>query len=149
MRKFVIFVYLIIALLLSGCATNLSSRLAPGVTIDDELGKTFVVRFEPDKRKLNTIIADQLSLMGYPAIAGEEDEIPEDVDTLVTYKDYWKWDITNYMIKIIIQIRNGKSRGLIVSGESYRTSLVRKSPEKMIKETLEEIFKNKKGSFQN
>jgi len=142
MRKSAIFIYLIIAFLLSGCA-NLTSNLAPGATID-ELGKTFVIRFEPDKRKLNTIIADQLSSMGYPAIAGENNEIPKDVDTLVTYKDNWQWDITNYMIKIKIQFRDGKSRRLIVSGESYRTSLARKSPEEMIKETLEEIFKNKK-----
>ena len=82
--------------------------------------------------------------MGYPASAGEKDEIPEDVDTLITYRDNWRWDITNYMIKINIQFKDGKSRELIVSGESYRTSLARKSPEEMIKETLTEILKNKK-----
>jgi hypothetical protein len=145
MRKFVIFIHLIIALLLSGCATSVTSKLALDATFD-ELGKTFVIRFDKDKRKLNSIIADQLSLMGYPAITGEEDEIPEDVDTLVTYRDNWAWDITTYMIEINIQFRDGKSRKLIVNGKSYRTSLARKSPEKMIKETLEEIFKNKKNS---
>ena len=143
MKKSVIFAHLAISLLLFGCATNLTSNLTPGATLD-ELGKTFVVRFDPDKRELNSIIANQLSLMGYPAIAGEKDEIPEDVDTLITYRDNWRWDITNYMIKINIQFKDGKSRELIVSGESYRTSLARKSPEEMIKETLTEILKNKK-----
>jgi hypothetical protein len=143
MKKFFIFIYLTISLLLFGCVTNLTSNLAPDANFN-ELGKTFVVHFEPDKRNLNTIIADQLSLMGYPAIAGEKDEIPKDVDTLVTYLDNWRWDITNYMLKINIQFRDGKTRELIVSGESYRTSLARKSPEEMIKETLVEILKNKK-----
>ena len=131
-------------LLLTGCAvTKLESNLAPGATFD-ELGKTFVVHFEPDKRQLHSIIADKLTLMGHPSTAGEKSEMPDDVDTLVTYKDNWMWDITNYMIKLNIQFRNGKSNELIITGESYRTSLARKSPEAMIEETLTEIL-NKRG----
>jgi hypothetical protein len=144
MKKFGIFTYLAIALLLTGCSTKLTSNLAPGAVFND-LGKTVVVRFEPDTRNLNSIIADQLTLMGYPAVAVEKSEIPKDVNTLVTYRDNWQWDITNYMIKINIQFRDGKSRELIISGESYRTSLVRKTPQEMIKETLDEILKNKKS----
>jgi len=142
MKKIAIIFHLVIAVLLSGCATNLTSNLAPGTNLN-ELGKIFVVRFEPDKRELNRIIADQLTLIGYPAIAGERDEMSDDVDTLVTYTDNWQWDITNYMIKINIRFRDRKTEKIIAIGESYRTSLVRKSPEEMIKETLEEIFKNK------
>lgn len=142
MRKISILVFLLIATLISGCATSLNSTLAPGASFDD-LGKTFVVRFEPDKRQLNSIIADQLTLMGQPAIAGEREEIPRDIDTLVTYQDNWRWDVTNYMLRINIQFRDGKNKALIVTGESYRTSLVRRSPEEMIKETLEEMLKNR------
>jgi hypothetical protein len=122
--------------------TKLESNLAPGATFD-ELGKTFVVHFEPDKRQLHSIIADKLTLMGHPSTAGEKSEMPDDVDTLVTYKDNWMWDITNYMIKLNIQFRNGKSNELIITGESYRTSLARKSPEGMIEETLTEILKKR------
>ena len=130
-------------LLLTGCAvTKLESNLAPGATFD-ELGKTFVVHFEPDKRELHSIIADKLTLMGHPSTAGEKSEMPDDVDTLVTYKDNWMWDITNYMIKLNIQFRNEKSNELIITGESYRTSLARKSPEGMIEETLTEILKKR------
>ena len=142
MKKIAFFTYITVVFLLTGCATNLTSNLAPGASFND-LGKTFVVRFDPDTRELNSIIADKLTMMGYPAVAGEKSEIPKDVDTLVTYQDNWQWDITNYMIKIKIQFRDGKSRELIVEGESYRTSLARKSPEEMIEETLVEIFKKK------
>ena len=144
MKRFINYTFLAIALLLAGCATKLTSNLAPGATFY-ELGKTFVVRFEPDKRHLNLVIADKLTSMGYPAIAGEKSDMPDDVDTLVTYKDNWQWDITNYMIRINIQFRDGKSKELIISGESYRTSLVRKSPEEMIEETLIEILKKKQS----
>ena len=142
MKKLLILALLAVAMFINGCATNLTSSLAPGASFD-ELGKTFVVRFDPDKRQLNSIIADKLTLLGYPAVAGEKSEIPADVDTLVTYQDNWQWDMTNYMIKIKIHFRDGKSKELIVEGESYRTSLARKSPEAMIDETLAEIFKKK------
>ena len=142
MKKISILAFFVVAMLLNGCATNLTSNLAPGASFS-ELGKTFVVRFDPDKRQLHSIIADKLTLMGYPAVAGEMSDIPADVNTVVTYQDSWQWDMTNYMIKIKIQFRDGKSRELIVEGESYRTSLARKSPEAMIEETLIEIFKNK------
>ena len=142
MKKLTIMICLSIMFLITGCSTKLTSNVAPGSTFE-EMGKTFVVRFGPDKRELNSIIADKLTLMGYPAVAGEASNIPADVNTLVTYQDNWQWDITNYMIKIKIQFRDGKSRELIIEGVSYRTSLVRKSPEEMIEETLIEMFKKK------
>jgi len=142
LKKIVIIFHLVIVFLISGCATNLTSKIAQDTNLS-ELGKIFVVHFEPDKRELNRIIADQLTLMGYPAITGEKDVIPEDVDTLVTYIDNWQWDISNYMIKINIQFRDRKTEKIIAIGESYRTSLVRKTPKEMIQETLEEIFKKK------
>lgn len=145
MRKIAIFICLTMALLLSGCATRLTANLAPGAVFP-EPGKTFVVRFEPDQRHINSIIADQLTLLGYPATAGEKSAIPPDVETLVTYQDKWQWDMTNYMIKINIQFRDGKTGELIASGESYRTSLARKSPAEMVSETLAEIFKRKEAA---
>ena len=143
MKRTLLLLLLASVIALTGCTTNLTSKVSPGIIFND-LGKIYVVHFEPDKRHLNIIISDQLALMGYPATTGEESNIPEDVNTLVTYQDNWQWDITNYMIKISIQFRNGKNKELIVSGESYRTSLVRKSPKEMIQETLKEILKNKK-----
>ncbi|OGV73991.1 MAG: hypothetical protein A3K19_22735 [Lentisphaerae bacterium RIFOXYB12_FULL_65_16] len=128
-----------LCLLPSGCITRLASTVAPGAELR-ALGKVFVVHFDPDKRYLNTIIADQLTLMGHPAATGERNEIPKDVDTLVTYKDNWQWDMANYMIRITIQFRNGRNETLLISGESYRTSLARRSPEVMIKETLTKML---------
>jgi len=121
---------------------RLESSVVPETNLN-QIKKIYVARFEPDRRYLNRIIADQLALMGYDAIAGEENNIPKDIDTMVTYIDNWQWDITNYMIKISIQFRNAQNGKLLASGESYRTSLIRKQPPDMIRETLEEIFKRK------
>lgn len=66
------------------------------------------------------------------------------VDALVTYQDKWMWDITMYMLQLSIQIRDGKDRTVLATGQSFRPSLVRKSPEGMVNEVLGEIFKGAK-----
>jgi hypothetical protein len=54
------------------------------------------------------------------------------------------WDITMYMLQLSIQIRDGKDRTVLATGQSLRPSLVRKSPEGMVEEVLGEIFKGAK-----
>jgi len=63
------------------------------------------------------------------------------VDAIVTYVDRWMWDLTMYMIRLNIQVRDGKSRAILASAESYRPSLERRSTEDMVAETLDAIFK--------
>jgi len=46
-----------------------------------------------------------------------------------------------YMIRLNIQVRDGKTRAVLGSGESYRPSLERRSKEEMVAETLDAIFK--------
>jgi hypothetical protein len=50
------------------------------------------------------------------------------------------WDITMYMIALSISIRDPNNDVQLASGHSTRSSLVRKSPEEMVKEVLTKIF---------
>ena len=140
MKKVLFVFFLFLGLLMSGCSSRLSSVSVPGASLEEQ-GKFYVVHFEPDKRNLNVIIADQLTLMGFNAEAGEKSDMSDDIDIVVTYVDHWQWDMSNYMIEIDIQFRDAEDTSLIMSGESYRTSLVRRAPDEMIKETLEEMLK--------
>jgi hypothetical protein len=45
------------------------------------------------------------------------------------------------MIRLNIQVRDGKTRAILASSESYRPSLQRRSKENMVAETLDAIFK--------
>jgi hypothetical protein len=63
------------------------------------------------------------------------------VDAVVTYQDRWMWDITMYMIKLDIQVHDGKSGAILANGEAMRPSLQRKSPEGMVEEVVGVIFK--------
>lgn len=124
---------------LSGCVTRLEATVAPGQSLN-KLGTIYVQHFSPDKRHLNYIIADKLTLLGYPATPINSDTIPQDADVVITYVDNWQWDITNYLIKIKIDFRKAENKQLLITGESFRTSLARKEPSFMIQEALEKIL---------
>lgn len=130
-----------VGILLSGCAkVVIKSDSDPQVDLG-ALHKFYVQKFAPDERNLHEIIAEQLTLLGFDATSGNEAQPPYPVDALVTYKDKWMWDITNYMLEINIEFRNPESNFLFASGRSYRTSLARKPPEAMIEEVLLDLFK--------
>jgi hypothetical protein len=78
--------------------------------------------------------------MGYQTTTGLETDVPQGVDATITYQDRWMWDITMYMLKLNVQIKDHKTGFLLAEGESYRPSLQRKSPEEMAKEVLESLF---------
>ncbi len=125
---------------LGGCATRLSSNVAPSQDIDN-LGTIYVARFEPDKRGLNKIIAEEFNALGYDAIYGEVEDKPARADTIVTYSDRWMWDITMYMIAIDIQLFDVKKGIPIADAHNLRTSLARKTPRGLIRQALCELLK--------
>ena len=140
MKKNVLLVLCLVGLLaITGCA-SVNAYYAPNRDLKN-IGTMYVVHFSSDKRHLERTIADELAQRGYKVSSGEEENVPSEVNTLVTYVDHWMWDITNYMISIDIEFRNRQDKSLIASGKSYRPSLQRKSTETMIKETLDKMLK--------
>jgi len=140
MRSIVLLLFVL--LLVPACATkSLYSAKVPGATLDN-LKTFYVVWQDKDNRDLHKLIMAELNRLGYKANAGFRKDIPDDVDAVITYKAQWMWDITLYLLKLNIQIKNPETNFPLVKGESFRTSLVRESPEVMIKEVLETIFKN-------
>lgn len=124
------------SLLFIGCSiTSNSAKLIPN-TLAKERQSFYVIHLDTDKRRIDQMIAKILTEKGYTAISGSEDNIPENIDVLVTYEDRWMWDITNYLIQLDIQFRNADNFYPYVAGETIRTSLSRKSPEEMARETL-------------
>jgi hypothetical protein len=125
---------------LAACVNRESAQLAPGANLAG-LRRFYVVRFEPDTRGINTIVVDELRRLGFTATTGEAANRPPDVDAVVTYGDRWMWDITMYMLSLDIVLRDPRTDFPIASGNSYHTSLTRKSPEEMVREVLGNIFR--------
>ena len=125
--------------MVGGCATATTSR-APGT----DLGtlKTFYVSKLPaDGRGVERLIAARLNMMGYKATSGPSEKPPGPVDAIVTYQDKWMWDITMYMVQLDVQVRDPQTDMVLASGRSWRPSLQRKTPEGMVQEVLENVFK--------
>jgi hypothetical protein len=129
-----------IALLLSGCVTNLSRPSAPNPKLQ-ELKAFYVIQNETDNRGVYRIIESELAALGKTAQSGPRATVPGNVDAVVTYYEDWKWDLTWYLLNLLVQIRDPRTNVHITSAASYRTSLVRTEPELMTREVLESIFK--------
>jgi len=123
----------------SGCAVNRATATIDPTADLDDIKSIYVTIFASDGRGINLLIANKLKKMGYHASTGVD--TPSNVDVVVTYKDKWMWDITMYMLELTITIRDPKTNFPLASGNSYHTSLTRKSPEEMVDEVIDNIFK--------
>jgi hypothetical protein len=127
--------------LMTGCAVNrATANLSPGV--DLTTAKTaYVVKQPKDDRGIDGLIAANLEKRGYVVTKGPEQNTPYKADVAVTYVDKWMWDITMYMIELTINVRDPQSGFPMAVGNSYHTSLTRKSPTEMVDEVLDNVFK--------
>ena len=127
-----------LAIVLTGCA-SLKSQKSPTANLNT-LKSFYVQKLPADGRGIERIISDQLNLLGYKSTYGDTSKPSNTVDAIVTYQDRWMWDITMYMLRLNIQIRDGETSMVLASGESYRPSLQRKSPDEMVREVLSKIL---------
>ena len=130
---------LVAVLLLSGCAINRATATLDPTSDMNRIKSMHVIKNNSDNREIDLLIANKLKTMGYSITTGLS--TTSDVDAVVTYKDKWMWDITMYMIELTIIIRDPKTDFPLASGNSFHTSLTRKSPEEMVDEVLTNIFK--------
>ena len=128
--------------LLTGCAVNRSTATVdPSAKLQD-VKSVHVVHDPEDGRRIDKVIVEQLTRMGLQATSGDDKR--KDVDALVTYVDKWMWDITMYMIELTIVVRDPSNDFPLATGNSYHTSLTRKSPQEMVEEVTSNIWKGTK-----
>lgn len=129
----------------SSCAVHENTRhLGPGVSDSSvtSLRSFYVRKHADDDYKLGEEIATQLRQMGYQASVGSAEKAPSKVDAVVTYKDRWMWDITMYLLSLEVQLREPGSDATLLTAKTVRSSLVRKSQQEVVKETLTKLLKN-------
>jgi len=124
----------------TGCAANKATATVDPKADLYKIKKLSVVLDDPGATETRLLIERKLSSMGYQVVQ----EKGQEVDALVTFKDRWAWDITTYMIELTIVIREPKTEFPLATGNSLHTSLTRKSPQEMVDEVLNNIFKGGK-----
>jgi hypothetical protein len=144
MKIFKLIAVVIIALFMAtGCAINrATATIDPSANLSS-LKTLHVVKFPDDNGGVNTLIADKFRSRGYSVTSGD-DKRTEGIDAIVTYVDKWMWDLTMYMLELTVTIRDPKTDYPLASGNSYHTSLTRKSPKEMVDEVVDNIFKQGK-----
>jgi len=127
-----------VTLLGTGCVNVAKSNVKP--TTNLAAIKTMYVRhYESDNTGVNEEIAQHLREKGVTVTTGSG-PAPEGVDALVVYEDHWRWDITMYMLQLVVTIRDPNTEYLLASGESLHTSLTRKSQTEMVTEVIDNIY---------
>ena len=130
------------AVFTSGCAVNrASATVEPGANLA-AIKTIHVVHTADDGRKINDLIAERLTQMGYAASTGESKRA--DVDANMTYVDRWMWDLTMYMIELTLILRDPATDFPLARGNSFHTSLTRLSPKEMVQEVTANMFKDVK-----
>jgi hypothetical protein len=125
--------------MMTGCAVNrASASLTPGTDLA-AIKTAYVVKHDKDDHNVNEIIKTMLEGKGYVVSTGPELTTPYTTDMTVTYTDKWMWDLTMYMLELTINFRDPKSNFPLATGNSFHTSLTRKSPEEMVDEVLTNI----------
>lgn len=131
------------AFLITGCAVNrTSATLTPGTDLA-AVKTAYVVKQPKDSRGIDDLIAANLEKRGYVVTKGPELTTPYKADVAVTYVDKWMWDITMYLIELTINLRDPKTGFPMATGNSFHTSLTRKSPPEMVDEVIDNMFKAK------
>lgn len=124
---------------LSGCAVNRATATVDPSADLAAIKTMHVVRLQEDGYDVNVLIADKLKSMGYQVTTSTDRR--SDVDAIVTYWDKWMWDITMYLLELTITIRDPATDYPLATGNSFHTSLTRKSPQGMVDEVVGNIFK--------
>jgi hypothetical protein len=128
----------ILCVLTTGCAVNRATANVDPTARLDKIKTIQVKHHEPDERGIDKLIADNLRARGYSVVTG--DQAAAGVDARLTYVDKWFWDITMYMLELTIQLREPATDYPIASGNSFHTSLTRKSPPEMVDEVIGNIL---------
>ncbi|MET0963153.1 MAG: hypothetical protein ABWY05_10100 [Noviherbaspirillum sp.] len=130
----------------SGCAVNrATATLTPGA----DLGKVRTIYIEKEKgddRAIDLILKKNLEKRGYTVMTGDAPRPDKPVDAALSYVDRWMWDITMYMLELTVTLRDPANSFPMAVGNSFHTSLTRKSPEEMVDEVLGNIFSPTKVS---
>jgi hypothetical protein len=133
----------VLVVMTTGCAVNRATANVDPTAKLDAVKTLHVKRQDKDERGTDKLIAENLRTRGYKVSTG--DQPPGPVDASLTYVDKWFWDITMYMLELTITIREPKTDYPMATGNSYHTSLTRKSPTEMVDEVIGNILKEGKN----
>jgi len=127
---------------LAGCAVNRATATADDTLRWEGIKTLHIKQLEGEDGSTKKLIADKLRASGFTVTA--DPEPMGQPDAIVTYVDKWMWDITMYMLELTITLRDPKTDYPLATGNSFHTSLTRKSQQEMVDEVVGNILKQRR-----
>jgi len=125
----------------AGCATTTG---VTATSADVPSLKSFhVIKQSADSRDVDLLIAQQLSSMGLTVTTGSVSSTPQSVDAVLTYQDYWKWDIVMRLVGLHVQILVPRTNNVLSSAQITRSTLDLSPNEALVKEVLVSALNSK------
>jgi hypothetical protein len=142
LRRIVALFAIAAVIALSGCAVNRATAISDPSTNWSSIKSLHVVQTPGEDGSIRKLITDKLKSHGF-AVTSDPESNPG-ADARVTYIDRWMWDITMYLLELTIVFRDPKSDYPLATGNSYHTSLTRKSAPDMVDEVVNNILATRK-----
>jgi len=124
--------------LCSACAST-THQVEPGAQLD-QVKRIYVQRHADDGRDIAAVIAEVLNEMGFEAASGRDTPSAPQYDAALTYWDRWAWDVTMYMSRLDIELRDLRCSKLLGRAEAFRGSLDRQTPRRIAQKLLYPFF---------
>ena len=125
-----------------GCAVNRATATADPSLRWDGIKSLHVKQLEGEDGSVRKLLVEKFRSSGF-AVTSDPDAIGAP-DALVTYRDRWMWDITMYLLELTVTLHDPRTEVAVASGNSFHTSLTRKSPKEMVDEVVDNILKQRK-----
>jgi hypothetical protein len=130
-------IFSLLALMLAGCGSPISTRQASSF---DGVRRIFVERRLNDNNHMDAHIVAALRRLGREATSGYRTMMPQNVDAVLTYDARWEWDFRTYLIECNFELRTAYSNKKIAESRYYRASPFTSDTETIVRELLEPLF---------
>jgi len=124
---------------LAGCA-SIETRKVVDLT---RFKKIYVEHRLTDDRRVDEMIVQELTRLGYQASHGPLTMLPDHTDAVLTYEDRWEWDFKTYLIEFNVTVRTARTNKKLADGRYYQPTPNSKPPPEVVSRVLTPLFAGK------
>jgi lysyl-tRNA synthetase class I len=126
-------------LLFSGCA-SIETRKVVDLS---QFKKIYVEHRLTDDRRVDEMIVQELTKLGYQASRGPLTMLPDHTDAVLTYEDRWEWDFKTYLIEFNVTVRTARTNKKLADGRYYQPTPNSKAPAEVVSKVITPLFGKK------
>ena len=128
-----------LALLMAGCS-SLAVHVEPKVDLS-RVRNVFIEVSATDNNGVHRMMLEALRGRGFTVYSGPLTMMPRETEVYIDYKDYWTWDIKNYLVQIDLTVRDARTQNFLANAQFFKPTGFASKPEEIVKRALDALFK--------